>query len=172
MKGNRPWVRMSAGAALAAGLANVVAFDLRSHPNEAVYFNDIVGGPSGAFAQYEMDYWGNCVLEAVAWSAAVARLSGVPIAISGEPWQLIQLDAERFHELYFTLPYRGQHTLDVRLAKGSIEGVTGLASRPDALYKVQTHDGALLCVVVPGPTFPVWRPRLAFPAPGTTIARH
>ena len=171
-QGNRPWVRISAGALLAAGLADVLVFDVKSYPNEAVYFNGIVGGPRGAFARYEMDYWGNCVLEAVAWSASAARLSGVPIAISGEPWPLIQLDSERFHELYFTLPYRGQHALDVRLAKGSREGVTGLATRPDALYKVQTPDGALLCVVVPGPMFPLLQPRLVLPAPGTPLDRH
>ena len=171
-RNNRPGIRLASGMVLAAGLTSVVVFDVRSHPNQTAYFNGIVGGPRGAFGRYEMDYWGNCVLEAVAWSANAARLSGLPIPVSGEPWPLIQLDSERFHELYFTLPYRGQHALDIRLAKGSTEGVTGLATRPDALYKVQTPDGALLCVVTPGPTFPLLASRLVFPAPGTSLKRH
>jgi hypothetical protein len=170
-----PWVRRTAAAFLAVGLINVIAFDVRAHPNETVYFNEIVGGPRGAFARYDMDYWGNCVLEAVAWSAKAAQLSGVPIAISGEPWQVIQLDSERFHQLFFTLPYRGQHQLDVRLARGSAEGVTGLATRPDTLHRVQTPDGAVLCVVVPGPAFAQLQPHLTMPPPDLSahqLLRH
>ena len=69
LRSHRPWVRRGAAAMLVGGLVNVVAFDVRFHPNETVYFNELVGGPRGAFAKYEMDYWGNCVLKAVAWSA-------------------------------------------------------------------------------------------------------
>lgn len=159
------WVRRTAAALLAAGLVNVLSYDVRAHPNEAAYFNEIVGGPRGAFARYDMDYWGNCVLEAVAWSAKTAQLSGVPIAISGEPSQIIQLDSERFHQLFFTSPYRGQHQLDIRLARGSAEGVSGLATRPDILHRVQTPDGAVLCVVVPGPAFAQLQPHLKLPPP-------
>jgi hypothetical protein len=161
---DRPlWMRRTSGALLVAGILNVLIFTVRSHPNEATYFNEIVGGPRGAFARYDMDYWGNCLLESVAWSATAAQRSGVPVSISGEPWQVIQLDAERFHQLYFTLPYRNQHQLDVRLARGSKEGVEGLATRPDILHKVTTPDGAVLCVVVPGPKFAELQPHLMLP---------
>ena len=137
---------------LAAGLVNVLVFDVRFHPNQAVYFNELVGGPRGAFAKFDMDYWGNCVLEAVAWSAEarLGRRAG-PIAISGNPWHLVQLDAERFHELVFTAPQSAPACPRVRLNRGSPEGVTDLASRDDALYQVQTPDGVVLCVVLPGP---------------------
>ena len=49
---------------LAAGVASMLVFDVRFHPNQGVYFNALVGGPRGAFARYDMDYWGNCVLQA------------------------------------------------------------------------------------------------------------
>lgn len=163
LSAKRPWVSWTAAGLFAAGLMNVLAFHVRSHPNQAVYFNELVGGPRGAFARYDMDYWGNCVLEAVAWSAKTARLSGVPIVVSGDPWALVQLDAERFRELAFAPPHRGQHALDIRLARGSAKGVTGLATRSDALYRVQTAGGAVLCVVVPGPRFSQLQPRLALP---------
>lgn len=35
------------------------------HPNEYVYFNSLVGGTRGAEGRFELDYWGNSVLEAV-----------------------------------------------------------------------------------------------------------
>jgi hypothetical protein len=147
---------------LAAGLVNVLAFDVRFHPNQAIYFNELVGGPRGAFAKFDMDYWGNCVLQAVAWSAETARLSGRPITISGNPWHLVQLDAERFHELSFIPPQR-PHDLDVRLNRGSSEGMKELANRKDALYRVQTPDGVVLCVVLPGPAFAELQSHLSVP---------
>ena len=163
MSSGRVWVRRTAAALLVAGMVNPLAFHARSHPNQAVYFNELVGGPRGAFAKFDMDYWGNCLLEAVAWSARTAQLSGRPIAISGNPWQLIQLDSERFPSLYFTPPQRRQDHLSVYLSRGSAEGVIGLATRQDALYRVKTADGTVLCVVVPGPAFGELQPHVVFP---------
>jgi hypothetical protein len=160
----RSW-RRGAAVLLAAGLVNVLWFDVRFHPNQAVYFNELVGGPRGAFANYDMDYWGNCILEAVAWSADTARLSGRPIAISGDPWHLVQLDAERYPQLFFTAPQRRQHALEVELSRGSTESAVGLANRPDILYRVQTADGAVLCAVVPGPAFAELRAHLVMAPP-------
>jgi hypothetical protein len=165
LEGGRPWVRGAAAALLAAGVANVVAFQVRSHPNQAAYFNELAGGPHGAFGRFDMDYWGNCIQEAVAWSARTARLSGQPIAVSGNPWHIVQLDSERFSSLYFTPPHRNRHHVGIYLARGSVEGVTGLATRTDALYRVRTADGAVLCVVVPGPAFAELQPKVAFPPP-------
>ena len=35
------------------------------HPYEYTYYNSLVGGTSGAFRQYETDYWLTCYKEAV-----------------------------------------------------------------------------------------------------------
>jgi hypothetical protein len=79
---------------------------------------------------------------------------------------VIHVDEAAAHlEGDFTPPQRNQHHLGIYLARGSIEGVTGLATRTDALYRVQTADGAVLCVVVPGPAFAELEPRMAFPPP-------
>jgi hypothetical protein len=163
-----PTVRRITAVLLVIGMVNVLTFDVRAHPNESSYFNELVGGPKGAFSKFDMDYWGNCVLQAVAWSAKTAQLSGVPIVISGEPSQVIQLDSERFHQLSFEPPFRNRHQLDVRLARGSAEGVSGLAGRPDALYRVSMPDGAVLCIVEPGPLFAELEPHLKLPAAGLT----
>jgi hypothetical protein len=162
---SRPWQRRSVAVLLAAGLVNILAFHVRFHPNQTVYFNELVGGPRGAFAKFDMDYWGNCLLEAVAWSAKTGGLSGSPVAISGDPWPLVQLDAQRFPQLVFTTPNRGKHHLAVVLNRSSAKGVTALANREDALYRVRTADGAVLCVVLPGPAFAELRPHLSVTAP-------
>jgi hypothetical protein len=163
-----PLVRRITAVLLVIGLVNILTFTVRAHPNESAYFNELVGGPKGAFSKYDMDYWGNCVLQAVGWSAKTAQLSGVPVVISGEPSQVIQLDSERFHQLSFEPPFRNKHQLDIRLARGSGEGVAGLAGRPDALYRVQMPDGAVLCVVEPGPAFAQLQPHLKLPPAGLT----
>jgi hypothetical protein len=147
-----PWVRRGAGLALAAGLAGVVAFDVRFHPNQGVYFNALVGGPREAFTYYDMDYWGNCTLQAVEWAVDTARSKGVLITVSGTPAHLVQLNAERFREVAFTYPARNRHYLDIQLARGGVMALEQLATKA-ALHQVRTPDGAVLCTVTPGPAY-------------------
>jgi hypothetical protein len=153
MLSTRPqWLRRGAAAALAMGVASVLIVLVRLHPNQGVYFNSLVGGPRGAFARYDMDYWGNCILQAVEWGVDTARSSRTVVTISGNPWHLVQLNAERFHEVYFTAPARNRHYLHVQLARGSIDALRKLPAEP-ALHQVRTPDGAVLCVVTPGPAY-------------------
>ena len=147
-----PWRRRIAASGLAAGIASMLIFNVRFHPNQGVYFNALVGGPRGAFARYDMDYWGNCVLQGVQWGVEMARSSGVTVAMSGNPWHLVQLDTERFREVYFTPLAQNRHYLHVSLARGPIDGVRELAARP-ALHQVRTPDGVVLCTVTPGPAY-------------------
>jgi hypothetical protein len=163
---NRPWVRRSAAAALAVGLANILVFNVRAYPHQGVYFNELVGGPRGAMGKFDLDYWGNCVLEAVAWTADAARSSQGRVVVSGNPAHLVQINAERFPGLSFAT---GRHDLSVRLNRGSPRGVAELAARTDALYKVQTPDGAVLCVVLPGPAFADSRSRISLPATQSSL---
>jgi hypothetical protein len=146
------WQRRGVAAALAAGIGAITVFHVRVHPNQGIYFNALVGGPQGAFSNYDMDYWGNCVLQAVEWGVDLARASGIPVTMSGNPSHLVQLNAERFREVAFTYPHRGRHYLDVKLNRGPIRAVRELARAP-ALHQVRSPDGAVLCIVVPGPAY-------------------
>jgi hypothetical protein len=137
---------------LGAGIVSLLVFHVRFHPNQGVYFNTIVGGPRGAFARYDMDYWGNCVLQAVEWGVETARASRVAVAMSGNPDHLVQLDSERYREVFFTYPHRNRHYLHVSLARGPVEALWRLADAP-ALHQVRTPDGAVLCTVSPGPAY-------------------
>jgi hypothetical protein len=146
------WLRAGGASLLAVGIAAMLIFDVRFHPNQGVYFNALVGGPRRAFLRYDMDYWGNCMLQAVEWTVDVARSSGTAVTISGTPWHLVQLNSERYREVYFSYPNQHRHHLHIQLARGPVVALRQLAKQP-ALYRVRTPDGAVLCTVTPGPAF-------------------
>ena len=56
------WLR--AGAVLLILLPGLIGI-VRLHPYEYTYYNSFIGGTSGAFRQYETDYWLTCYKEAV-----------------------------------------------------------------------------------------------------------
>ena len=157
----RPWLRRSAVVLLIAGLLDIIVFVVRFHPYETIYFNELVGGPRGAFARYDMDYWGNCLHEAVAWSAETARLSRMPIAIgaSHEPRPSLRWETERFTGVFWAPAH---NYIDIRLNRGTAVEVAQMA-KADALYRVTSPDGVVLCVVLPGPQFDELKPRLSMP---------
>jgi hypothetical protein len=137
---------------LAVGLASAAIVMVRFHPNQVAYFNALVGGPSGAFKRYDIDYWGNCMLQAVEWSAHLARSSGVTVAISGHPNHLVEQNAERYPEVVFIHDDLARHHLDISLARGERSALRRFATRP-ALHRVTTPDGALLCIIAAGPAY-------------------
>ncbi len=149
----RGWVRGLAAVALAVGLAEPAAFFLRNHPNEIVYFNALVGGPRGAFGRFDLDYWGNCVLQEVRWVDRLARSSGVPLVVSGQPPHVVQFDSGRFAALSFTGPEQGLHHVTIEPVWGPAPEVWRAVQRSDVLHWVGTSDGAVLCVTRTGPRF-------------------
>lgn len=50
-----------------AGLFPSVIWVFKSHPNEYVYFNELEGGPKGAFGYYDLDYYQNTNRQAADW---------------------------------------------------------------------------------------------------------
>jgi hypothetical protein len=146
-------VRMIGAALLALGLAEPLVFQVRNHPNQIVYFSPLMGGPGAAFARYDMDYWGNSVLQAVEWADAVARDAGIPLVISGNPIQAVDADASRFRSLMVVERRDLVYHLDIRLMRGPADSLREFAARPDILHKVTTADGTPLCVVIPGPRY-------------------
>jgi hypothetical protein len=140
-------------AGVLLGCAEPLLYMVRSHPNQAVYFNAHVRGPRGAFRRFELDYWGNSLLQASAWTAGVAQRTGVRLKVSGWPYPLVHEDVLRFPSLIPTEPAAEAHHLEVRLLRDSREGLRRTMSRTDILHVVRTDDGAPLAVVLPGPEF-------------------
>jgi hypothetical protein len=158
-------------AAFAVMIAEPFLFQIRNHPNQAVYFTPMAGGPRGAFGRYDMDYWGNCILEATGWAAAQAQHAGMPLGIASNAWEILAMDAGRFNSLYFRQQRHPGWHFNVVLLKGSSEHISAVAADPAALYRVQTADGTPLCVVLPGPDYPQVQARLTYPPESPGFAR-
>ncbi len=146
------WVRAAAVALLIPGLATVLAFHIRSYPNQGAYVNELAGGPRGAWGRYELDYWGNCLLQAVEWSAEAARQADMPLIIWGEPRHLVQFNAARFPQLTVAPDWRAPHHVRFQLVRDLVD-VQLVSARGDAVHRVTTADGALLCALYPGPLY-------------------
>jgi hypothetical protein len=147
-------------AALALMLAEPIVFQIRNHPNQAVYFTPVAGGPRGAFGRYDLDYWGNCILQATEWAAAQAARAGMPLGVASNAWEVAAMDAGRFNELYFRQQRHTGWHLNLLLLKGSTANISEIAADPGVLHRVQTADGTPLCVVLPGPEYPQIQARL------------
>lgn len=48
-------------------LLPVIVWNIRSHPNQYVYFNEFVGGAKGAFGNYDLDYYQSTGNQTAAW---------------------------------------------------------------------------------------------------------
>ena len=101
-----------------------------------------------------MDYWGNSMLQAVQWSRDLAKRSGMPIVVSGNPWEAVFADSVRYHQLAFARRDSADYHVDIRLLRGPSASVKAFAARPDLLYTVTAADGTPLTVVLAGPAYP------------------
>jgi hypothetical protein len=153
------WLQVGGLVLLVAGLGNILAFNVRAYPNQAAYVNELAGGPKGAFGRYELDYWGNCMLQAVSWSAEVARQANMPVVIWGRPEHLLAADLARFPELQIAENATDPHHLQIHLVRGTLKHLREMATWT-SIHRVTTPDGALLCGVYPGSGYDDLRRRL------------
>ncbi len=59
---------------------------IKNHPNEYVYYNEIVGGINGAYGNYETDYYSNSVRAAAEWiTNNEPKNKKLLIAVNNEP---------------------------------------------------------------------------------------
>jgi tetratricopeptide (TPR) repeat protein len=58
---------------------------VKNHPNDVVYFNELVGGTKGAYGNYELDYYSNSCREAAEWIANQHPHDTLLVAINNEP---------------------------------------------------------------------------------------
>jgi hypothetical protein len=161
LRASRTKVALAAAVVLVVGLSEPLWFQVRNHPNQTVYFTPFMGGPRAAFGRFEMDYWGNCVLQAVEWSADQAERARMPVVVTANAWEVGVVDVTRFPSLAFRLRRHGDYHLDIRLLKGSRGDVIGTNAEPGILHRVTTADDTPLCVVLPGPEYPQLAERLA-----------
>ena len=58
-------------------LINPVAFSIKNHPYQYVYFNELAGGVTKAYGNYELDYYYHSTREASEWILANAQKTGL-----------------------------------------------------------------------------------------------
>ncbi len=148
-----PRRRVAVIAALVIGLAEPLVFQLRNHPNQGVYFQPMAGGPAAVSTRFELDYWGNCLYQAMREVGEVGRAVGMPISISGRQDRLLLLNAPRVPAVAVTSPTRGLHEVEIHLLRGKRDDLRAFSLRGDVLWRVTTADGAPLCAVVRGPRY-------------------
>ena len=147
------WPRRVVAGVLVLGVLEPLAFQVRNHPNQVVYFNTLLGGPTNAVQRFDLDYWGNCYHEAMRRAAPLAREAHMPVVISGRQWRMMLLNAPRVPEVVVTDPAREQHHLEAILLRGSKYDIVRTMYRSDIVYQVTTADETPLCIVVPGPRY-------------------
>jgi hypothetical protein len=142
---SRPFAKRLVVAMLIVGLSEPVLFQWRNYPNQNAYIQPLEGGPRAAFARFDLDYWGNCMLAALAPIDREAKDERV--FVTGWPLIVLEADVARFPRLQLVAPDDARATYFVRLARGSREELLRLDSLPDIVTRVTTADGALLCAV-------------------------
>jgi hypothetical protein len=128
------------------GLLEPLVFQVRNHPNQSAYIQPLAGGPRAAFARYDLDYWGNCVLEGLRRAAALP--GEPPVHVTGWPYIVLEANAPRVAGITLVREQDGRARRAVRLVRGTREAVWNASNARDVISRVETHDGAVLCVVV------------------------
>jgi len=131
---------------LIGGLIGPVTYAIRNHPYEYVYYNELVGGPRGAFKRYELDYWGTCLKESVRWVSTQSQRGGRPVSLgSTEPSETVRIYATRFPGVnYLGLSRDGDYF--TTLIRDSPDVIDKLLAKSDVVYRVEA-DGVPLCIV-------------------------
>jgi hypothetical protein len=138
--------RWAALALIGLAVAEPIAFQWRNHPNQIAYVQPLAGGPRAAFGHYDLDYWGNCVLEAL--RQAGHGSPSHPTYVSGWPLIVLNADAPRVPAVTLVEESDARAQRFVRLVRGSRETVLALTSSSAVVGRVTTADGADLCVVL------------------------
>ena len=137
--------------ALGVGLLEPLVFQLRNHPFQTVYFNQVIGGPRGALFRFELDYWGNSLLRAVEWTEEVAQGTPFPVTISaGAPWHVVDLDARRRSLVTHVFSDVEASHLHLELLRADPAELAAMLAHPDIVHVVRMADGAPLSLIRTG----------------------
>lgn len=78
-------VQVSVTIVLLGFIALPATWMVKNHPNEVVYYNELIGGTKGAYGNYELDYYSNSCREAAEWIAHKHPKGKLLVAINNEP---------------------------------------------------------------------------------------
>jgi hypothetical protein len=138
---SHPWLKVSLlTLLLLPGILGIV----RLHPYQYIYYNSFAGGVSGAFRQYEMDYWGTSFREVAGYLNQNAP-PDAEVVVWGPPttlWRYVRSDIRVYNALEERQPSGAYFTVI------STRNNKDLSIHPElpVLYQVE-KDGAILAVL-------------------------
>jgi len=126
------------------GFYHPARFHLVNHPNQAVYFNQFVGGVRGAFLRYDLDYWGNSYKQAVDRLEKIARMNNQTIVFNaGLGGHVAGYYSLRFPNLRYIRGENAPYTLELVLGGAELVETLDKGFKIDAIEA----DGAPLCLI-------------------------
>ncbi len=138
--------RIVVPALLVLGLYHPLLFNINEHPNQLVYFNQLVGGTKGAFLRYDLDYWGNSYKQAVDWLRSRYGTPEKPVTfIANMAAHVPQLYANRFPNVTFQFAQAPPDYI-LGLLRGDPATLMAILRDPDIVHVIEA-DGAPLCVI-------------------------
>jgi tetratricopeptide (TPR) repeat protein len=145
------------GPALALlGLTPAIIWTVRSHPNQYVYFNELVGGAHGAYGSYDLDYYQNSGLQAADWiKRHAARTPGKKLVVtsnmSGYSNYFVGADTAIYHVPYVRYGDRHSKDWDYYVATPRFLPAEQLQQDiwppQNVVHRVEV-DGRALCVIL------------------------
>jgi hypothetical protein len=116
----------------------------RLHPYEYIYYNAFIGGESGAFRRFELDYWGTSYRAAAGWLNGNAP-QDANVWVDG-PAHLLEMYLRDDLDFYSTYEEERAQTYDYVVSTTRYD--LDLRSYPEAkiIHQIE-RDGALLTVV-------------------------
>ncbi|MDR0789506.1 MAG: tetratricopeptide repeat protein [Bacteroidales bacterium] len=134
-----------------------LAFSVRNHPYEVVYFNELEGGIKKANGQYELDYYFHSIREATEWvkQNAAKKPDGSKVIVGA--WHekpvsyFLRKDTAAFQTTFIRYYERGEKDWDyaifVTTGINPQQLKNGSYPPKNTVYKVEV-DGVPICVVI------------------------
>lgn len=137
------------------GLIPAIAWTVRSHPNQYVYFNELQGGPSGANGYYDLDYYQNTGKQAADWiKKNVKPIPGRKVIVASNMsaiWRYFEADTAWLAPIYGRYDKRHELEWDYYIASPRYSSPyllqNDLWPPKTAVYTI-TADGAPLSAVL------------------------
>ena len=146
----QPLLRRGYVAAAGLLLLEPLLFSIRNHPNETAYFNPLIGGSGGAFKQFEMDYWGNCVRGSLRWLAKKSAEQKHPVSVHLAWRQYAGYYEKIFPNLRLVVD-QGAADYAVTVMRAGPSDLERLSHLSDQVHVVAA-DGAPLCIITKTPS--------------------
>ena len=148
------------GLLLIIGLSLPLKYSIANHPNEYIYYNELVGGVHGAYGHYELDYYFNSAKQAYDW---LDKNEGTNIRASNDS---LVLASDCYKHFIYNYNHVGQLPLKIEDGNLFLQHKTdwdyaifftryldkeallnGYFNSPKAIHKIMV-DGVPVCMVL------------------------